>query len=83
MKAIGECLAEAAARRPVVSLRDGEFRFDTGADEYAFDAARIYGPLDAIKWLRHLSQKTWFTPQHAVDFIDALAAYLRIDVFGN
>lgn len=47
--------------------------------DYEIELSRICGERAILGWLRHLSEKTWFTSKHACDFIDAACRYNNID----
>lgn len=62
-------------REPFVVLNDGYYIFRKYARRATYDVEedRIRTPLHLVQWIRHLSEKSWFTGSHAIDLIDACA----------
>ncbi len=70
--------------KSLVNVVDGTVHIVTsrGMLDYEFEADRCKTAVDIIRWLRHLSAKTWFTSRHAVAFIDEMCELRGIKQFG-
>ena len=67
-----ELLHAYPSRPPTVRETGDEYIFDAGGCAYRIPRDRCRTPREVLSWLRHLSEKTWFRPEHVADFLDLL-----------
>jgi len=63
---------------PFVRLQDGVIQvlFRSNQAPYEIGADRITSPEMVMRWIDHLSRKTWVTKQHIREFVSVCSTYL-------
>ena len=74
-------------RVPLARVRDGVLELNVYpggfGSPYAVELDRVNAPEKALRWLRHLAGKTWFTSDLCRDSIDVLSRHFGWAVIGG